>query len=306
MIEFGDVWKSYGNITAVRGLSLNVPRGSIYGFLGPNGAGKSTTIRMILGLQRPDRGTVHVFGKRLDAERAATLRRIGSLVESPSLYPHLTGRENLEVHRRLMNGSKAGIDDALHIVGLGGAANRIVRGYSSGMKQRLGIAQALLGNPELLVLDEPTNGLDPAGIHEIRTLIRKLAGGEGRTIFVSSHLLKEVEQVATHVGIVCEGQLRFEGTIESLRARTAPTVMLTVDDAGRACEILKRAGVEVSREAPGNLKISDSDYSAAEINSMLVYGGVAVSHLAIGYPTLEEAFMELTIGDRNVEVEHAV
>jgi len=190
-IRVEDVWKSYGAITAVRGLSLGVPPQSVYGFLGPNGAGKSTTIRMVLGLQRPNRGTISLFGRPLAAERIALLRRIGSLVESPSLYPHLTGRENLEVHRRLLGLSKRCIDEVLETVDLIPVADRLVRKYSSGMKQRLGLAQALLGNPELLLLDEPTNGLDPAGIHEVRALVRDLPKRRNVTVFLSTHLLSE-------------------------------------------------------------------------------------------------------------------
>jgi ABC-type multidrug transport system ATPase subunit len=188
-------------MAAVRGLSLRVPPQSVYGFLGPNGAGKSTTIRMVLGLQRPNRGTISLFGRPLARERIALLRRIGSLVESPSLYLHLTGRENLEVHRRLLGSPARAIDEALEAVELSPVASRLVRNYSSGMKQRLGLAQALLGNPELLLLDEPTNGLDPAGIHEVRMLIRDLPRRRGVTVFLSSHLLAEVEQIATHLAI---------------------------------------------------------------------------------------------------------
>src|SRR5712691_5847762 len=203
-----EVWKTFGSNTAVRGLNLSVPPHSVYGFLGPDGAGKSTTIRMVLGLQRPDRGAISLFARPLECERVASLRRIGSLVESPSLYLHLTGRENLEVHRRLLGLSKGAIDEALELVDLVSVANRLVRNYSSGMKQRLGLAQALLGNPELLLLDEPTNGLDPAGIHEVRTLIRDLPERSGVTVFLSSNLLAEVEQVATHLAIISQGQLK--------------------------------------------------------------------------------------------------
>src|SRR5947207_5419780 len=173
-VRIEEVWKTFGSNTAVRGLSLSVSPQSVYGFLGPNGAGKSTTIRMVLGLQRPNRGTISLFGRPLAAERIALLRRIGSLVESPSLYPHLTGRENLEVHRRLLGLSKRSIDEVLETVDLISVADRLVRKYSSGMKQRLGLAQALLGNPELLLLDDPTNGRDPARILYIGALVPNL------------------------------------------------------------------------------------------------------------------------------------
>jgi lantibiotic transport system ATP-binding protein len=294
LIEIDGIWKSYGKTPAVCGLTLSVPAHSIYGFLGPNGAGKSTTIRMILGLQRPDRGRVSLFGKPLGPQRSTVLACMGSLVESPSLYPNLTGRENLEVHRRLLDAPKAAIDEVLETVDLISAAGQIVRGYSSGMRQRLGLAQALLGNPELLVLDEPTNGLDPAGIHQIRTLIRDLPNRRGVTIFLSSHLLAEVEQVATHVAIISAGQMRFEGSVEDLRIRSAPPIIMEVDDAARACELLTGAGIAVAFEGGGNLRVPQGGYSPADINAMLVRAGIAVSNLTLKYPTLEDAFLEMT------------
>src|SRR6266849_2951122 len=237
-VRIEEVWKRYGSMTAVCGLNLSVPPQSVYGFLGPNGAGKSTTIRMVLGLQRPDRGAISLFGRPLAGERIALLRRIGSLVESPSLYLHLTGRENLEVHRRLLGLSKRAVDEALETVDLIPVAGRLVRNYSSGMKQRLGLAQALLGNPELLLLDEPTNGLDPAGIHEVRTLVRDLPKRCGVTVFLSSHLLSEGEQTATHLAIISEGRLKFEGSPEELRMRSRQIIVLHVDRPERAQAML--------------------------------------------------------------------
>lgn len=295
-VQVEEVWKTYGNTAAVRGLSLSVPAQSVYGFLGPNGAGKSTTIRMILGLQRPDRGRILLFGQPLEPHRTALLARIGSLVEAPSLYGHLTGRENLEVHRRLLNGPKQAIDRVLSTVDLAPAADRAVRGYSSGMKQRLGLAQALLGNPELLLLDEPTNGLDPAGIQEVRTLIQDLPKRSGVTVFVSSHLLAEVEQVATHFAILSAGQSRFEGTAEDLRLRSKPWLEAEVDDRERALAVLAQAGIDVLPADARQLRIRPGLHEPAEINAMLVQSGIAVSHLAMKYPTLEEAFLELTSG----------
>jgi ABC-2 type transport system ATP-binding protein len=293
LVEIKDVWKSYGPTAAVKGLSLTVPAKSVYGFLGPNGAGKSTTIRMILGLQRPDRGTISLFGKPLESERMGLLARIGSLVESPSLYPHLTGRENLEVHRRLLNAPRSAIDEALVTVDLTGAADRVVRGYSSGMKQRLGIAQALLGNPELLLLDEPTNGLDPAGIHEVRTLIRELPARRGVTLFLSSHLLAEVEQVATHLAIISSGQAKFEGTAEELRLRNQPLIVAEVDEPERAIRILQALDICATVERPGKVVIV-GQIAPAEINTLLVRAGVAVSRLNVRHATLEDAFLDLT------------
>ena len=293
-IQLEDVWKSYAGMAAVRSLSLVVPAGSVYGFLGPNGAGKSTTIRMILGLQRPDRGVISLFGHRLETARMTLLRRIGSLVESPSLYMHLTGRENLEIHRRLLARPKSTIDEALGTVGLVTAADRLVRKYSSGMKQRLGIALALLGSPELLILDEPTNGLDPAGIHEVRLLMRELPGRAGVTVFLSSHLLAEVEQVATDLAIISEGNLLFEGTRDDLRNRSTPTIRCTIDQPQRALAFLRGRGYLTTLEDDALRITSPVRGGPAEINSILVGAGYAVSQLITEHPTLEDFFLELT------------
>ncbi len=302
-IQLDEVWKSYGPaVPAVRGLSLTVPKGSVYGFLGPNGAGKSTTIRMMLGLQRPDRGRILLFGQpqSFAAVKCGLLGRVGSLVEAPSLYLHLTGRENLEVHRRLIDVPVRAIVEALETVGLsaGGAADRPVRGYSSGMKQRLGLAQALLGNPELLLLDEPTNGLDPAGIHEVRTLIRELPGRRGVTVFLSSHLLSEVEQVATHVAIISSGQVKFEGATEALQNRSQPEIVIEVDEPERARRLLRQLGIPATLDASsagGGIVVAlQAGYPPAEINALLVRAGIAVSSLGTRHSTLEDAFLELT------------
>jgi ABC-type multidrug transport system ATPase subunit len=293
-IHIENVWKTYGSTTAVSGLSLRVPAESVYGFLGPNGAGKSTTIRMLLGLQRPTRGRISLFGRPLKTDRSGALRRIGSLVESPSLYLHLTGRENLEIHRRLLGISDGAIDEALATMDLTRVANRLVRAYSSGMKQRLGIAQALLGSPDLLLLDEPTNGLDPAGIHEVRSLVRDLPKRRGVTVFLSSHLLAEVEQVATHLAIISQGQLKFEGTPQALQKRSKQNVVVEVGQPERAQALLARLGCAATREA-NRIRIAfDGPHSPAELNAFLVHEGIAVSHLAIENMTLESLFLEMT------------
>ncbi len=304
-IRVASVWKSYGPVPAVCDLSLNVPEQSVYGFLGPNGAGKSTTIRMLLGLQRPDQGAISLFGHPLEGHRTALLKRIGSMVESPSLYPHLTGRENLEVHRRYLGVPKKAIENVLATVDLTSVGGRLVRHYSSGMKQRLGLAQALLGNPELLVLDEPTNGLDPAGIHEVRTLVRSLPKRYGITVFLSSHLLSEVEQTATNLAIMSQGRLMFEGTREQLRQRSKQQILVEVDQPERAYDLLSRVCSVVSCE--GNcLRIArDSDYGSAQINSLLVKEGVAVTHLTSQHPTLEDFFLELT-GSPSAKTEYTM
>jgi ABC-2 type transport system ATP-binding protein len=295
LIQIDQVWKSYGSTPAVKGLSLRVPPKSIFGFLGPNGAGKSTTIRMMLGLQRPDRGNIRLFGQPLDSDRLGALARVGSLVESPSLYLHLTGRENLEVHRRLLSPPADVVDEVLETVGLAKAADRPVRGYSSGMKQRLGLAQALLGSPELLILDEPTNGLDPAGIHEIRALIRELPRRRGATVFLSSHLLAEVEQVATHLAIISGGETKFQGTAEELHMLSQPLIVVEVGDEARAIGLLQHHGVAVTAEHR-RITISDANgLHANDINRILVLGGVAVSELVTRRSTLEDVFLGLTV-----------
>lgn len=293
-IQLDQIWKSYGSTTAVRGLSLLVPARSVFGFLGPNGAGKSTTIRLILGLQRPDRGAIRLFGKPVEADVLGPLARVGSLVESPSLYLHLTGRENLEVHRRLLSAPVRVIDEALDAVRLTDAADRFVRGYSSGMKQRLGLAQALLGRPELLILDEPTNGLDPAGIHEVRALIRELPDRSGATVFLSSHLLSEVEQMATHLAIISAGQTRFQGTLNELQTLSRSSIVVEVDDENRAISLMRHHGVTVTGGPTGLIVADPNGLSAADINTMLVRSGIAVSGISTRRPTLEEVFLGLT------------
>jgi ABC-type multidrug transport system ATPase subunit len=287
--------RRFGPLTAVDRLDLAVPRGSVYGFLGPNAAGKTTTIRLLLGLLRPHAGAVRLFGQPLADHRRTLLRRVGALVESPSLYPNLTGRENLEVTRRLTGVPRAGIDRALRTVQLHGAADRVVQGYSSGMRQRLGLALALLREPELLILDEPTNGLDPAGIHEMRELLCRLPEEYGATVFLSSHLLAEVEQVATHIGIIQAGQLRFQGTLDELHAEVRAHVVLGVDQPRRARKTLLGSGWSVDTNGGHRLSVAANGRSdAALINAQLVRGGVNVYHVQVEQPTLEDIFLALT------------
>jgi lantibiotic transport system ATP-binding protein len=288
VIGVHDLEKHFGAVHAVRGVNLSVERGAIYGFLGPNGAGKTTTIRMLLGLIRPSSGNYRVFG---EAPSRATLGRIGALVETPSAYAHLTGTENLEVTRRMLNASRASVPRVLELVGLKDAANRPVRGYSLGMKGRLSLAAALLNDPELLVLDEPTNGLDPQGIREIRELIKNLPA-QGVTVLVSSHLLLEVEQIATHVGIIVAGRMRFSGTLEALRAQSQPSVAVTVSDPARALEVLALRGVPAQRTADGVEFYAPEQ--AAAVNRALLEAGIEVSSLTPKSDSLEDLFLELT------------
>lgn len=227
IIETENLTKSYGDFTAVSRLSLHIRKGSVYGFLGPNGAGKSTTMKMFLGLTAPTSGSFQIGGKSYPRDRIAILKDIGSFIEAPSFYGNLTGEENLDIIRRILGLPKSAVADALELVGLTQYKKRLAKKYSLGMKQRLGLAGALIGHPPILILDEPTNGLDPVGIHEIRTLVRSLPEKYDCTVLVSSHLLSEVELMADDIGILNHGRLLFEGTLEELgqsaRDRGLPT-----------------------------------------------------------------------------------
>ena len=287
----------FGQVLAVDRLELEVPTGSIYAFLGPNGAGKTTTIRAVLGLIRPTSGEVHLFGEPLAERRTSLLRRVGALVETPSLYPHLTALENLEVKRRFIGGSSNDIQQVLETVGLTQDARRLVRTYSLGMQQRLGLAKALLGQPELLILDEPTNGLDPAGIVEFRQLIQRLPAELGVTVFVSSHLLGEVEQVATYIGIIGQGRLLFQGTPAELHGRTRDSVLLRVDRTDHALRVLSQAGWTVAHGENSDIVVEvDAAEGAAEVNGLLVRAGLKVYELRQQRPSLEDLFLQLTSG----------
>ncbi|MEK3914234.1 ABC transporter ATP-binding protein [Paenibacillus sp. FSL H7-0331] len=220
--------RKYGKQFSVNGLHLKVPKGSIYGFLGPNGAGKTTTIRMLTGLIRPDMGEIHMFGQAFPKHRISILQRIGALVESPSYYGHLSGRQNLKLICTLLNIPQKKITEVLQIVRLLPYADKAVKKYSLGMKQRLAIASALIREPDLLILDEPTNGLDPAGIEEIRGLMLNLVKEKEMTILLSSHILSEVEAVVSHVGIINQGSLLFQGTIGELRSLSQQHLLVEV------------------------------------------------------------------------------
>ncbi|MCI9596690.1 MAG: ABC transporter ATP-binding protein [Firmicutes bacterium] len=221
MIETHDLTKNYGDFQAVFKVNLHVPKGGVYGFVGPNGAGKSTTMKMLLGLTPPTEGTFSINGKTYPKARQEILRSTGSFIEAPAFYGNLTGEENLELIRRILKLPKSSVAEALELVGLAPFGKRLAKKYSLGMKQRLGLAGALLGRPPLLILDEPTNGLDPAGIHEVRELIRSLPKQLDCTVLVSSHLLSEIQLMADHIGILDRGKLLFEGTMEELKTYAA-------------------------------------------------------------------------------------
>ncbi|MFC2157114.1 ATP-binding cassette domain-containing protein [Acidobacteriota bacterium] len=295
VITTHELTRQFGEIKAVDSLELSVTHGRVYGFLGPNGAGKTTTIRMLLGLIRPDIGEVQVFQKDLRKNRIKLLRRIGALVESPSYYPYLSGRENLEITRRLRGLDKKEVSDALDLVGLSSAALRKVCTYSLGMKQRLGLAQAFLGQPEILILDEPTNGLDPAGIHEIRELITRLPKERSVTIFLSSHLLNEVEQVADDVGIIHEGAMLFQGTLKELQEKKQAYLKIGTNRPSQAADILKKKGWLTDSQSESILTVPVKDEtSAGEVNSLLVEAGLMIFHLSVEQSSLEDIFLDLT------------
>ena len=221
IIETKNLTKSYAAFTAVSGINLHIPKGAVYGFLGPNGAGKSTTMKMFLGLTKPTDGSFMIDKKKYPDNRVQILKEIGSFIEAPAFYGNLSGEENLDIIRKILGLPKSSVAEALEIVGLTQFKKRLAKKYSLGMKQRLGLASALIGKPPILILDEPTNGLDPVGIHEIRTLIRSLPEKYNCTVLVSSHLLSEIELMADTIGILNHGHLLFEGTLEQLKFNAA-------------------------------------------------------------------------------------
>ena len=286
--------RTFGAFQAVKGIDLQVPEGVVYGFLGPNGAGKTTTIRMILDLIHPTAGKVYLFGESFDRSAWQRLAKVGTLVESPSLYPHLTGHENLEVLRRLLDLPKAAIDRVLRLVGLEEAGDKLVRQYSLGMQQRLALALALLNEPTLLILDEPTNGLDPSGIQEIRTLIRDMPKTTGTSVFLSSHLLSEVELMATHVGIIQQGELLYQGELAAMKKRWGPVLRVSVDRPAEAAAALSERGWKIRSNGNGLEVLSVDEAAAGEINRALLQDGFQVRQLHLHQASLEEMFLELT------------
>ena len=288
--------KSFAGVPAVNDLNLQVRRGQVYGFLGPNGAGKTTTIRLLLGLIRPDQGQITVFGRHLREHRKDILSKVGALVEAPSIYPRLTGRENLRVLARLVNIPAHRIDGVLRRVELSDAADKRVGQYSQGMKQRLGLAMALLNEPECLILDEPTNGLDPAGIRDTRVLLKRLAAESGITVFLSSHLLSEVEQVATHLGIIHQGRLLFQGTLNELQRTRRGRTLIRTNDPQAALTLLEKRAVHCRVDGDGVLDLDSSEpEEAAILNHMLVEAGLRVYSIQSRSHRLEDLFMQLTV-----------
>jgi ABC-2 type transport system ATP-binding protein len=276
----------------VRDLDLSVPQGCVYGFIGPNGAGKTITIRLLLGLLRVQRGSITVLGQ---SQLGAPLAGVGALVESPSLYPHLSGSDNLEVTRRLLGGiERSRIEAVLERVGLAADGRRRVREYSLGMRQRLGLALALLARPRLLILDEPSNGLNPAGIQDMRVLLRSLVKDDGLSVFVSSHLLSEVEQIADHVGVLHAGRLRYQGSLQALRERLPSCLELHCEPVSCAAQLLEQLGCTVQRTTSGVLLVQRSVLSDSELNRRLVEQGIEVAQVYRPAVSLERVFFDLT------------
>lgn len=298
-LETTGLTKTFGDHRAVNDLSLAVPRGSVFGFLGPNGSGKTTTIRMLLGLAEATSGGISVLGHPIPGELDQALPKVGALVEGPAFYPYLSGRANLvrmdsadrfsDAHTRA-----ARVDSALARVGLTNAANKKAGEYSLGMKQRLGLANAVLKPRELLVLDEPTNGLDPQGTREVRHLIRALAS-EGITIFLSSHLLSEIEQLCSHVAVMSEGRLVATGTLDELRSSAETRIVLEVDAPRPALALLTKHGLVGSLEGDSRVVAPvEPGFDSAALNRALVEGGIAVRSLVVQHPSLEDYFVALT------------
>ena len=295
VIETKALCKQYGPHTAVDHVELHVPQGCVYGFIGPNGAGKSTTMKMLLGLIHPTAGRVRLLGQELtEKSRLPLLRQTGSLIESPAGYLHLTAQENLEIVADLKGVPHKDIGRVLDIVHLTQDRNRKVGQYSLGMKQRLGIAMALLGSPKLLILDEPTNGLDPAGIQEMRALIRNMPAATGATVLISSHLLGEMEQMVEQVGIIDHGHLLFEGPLTELQRHSRGNVTLRLLDPAKAAPILRANGLTAHSDSCVVTLPPLQDALLADLVQKLAACGAGVVELTPRTKTLEEIFLSLT------------
>ncbi|EMB80259.1 ABC transporter, ATP-binding protein [Streptococcus mutans 5SM3] len=291
IIETKQLSKNFSGEVAVNQLSIHVRKNEIYGFLGPNGAGKSTAMKMLLGLLQPTHGSIRLFDKNFDSNQIALLSSVGSLIEEPSYYANLTGYENLEIIQRLLKLPKENIDKVLKIVKLYEQKDKLVKNYSLGMKQRLGIALAIIKFPKLLILDEPTNGLDPAGIQEIRELIKSLPQKYDMTVIISSHILSEIEQMATTVGIINKGKLLFEGQLTELE-EDEKYLFETSDDA-LAEQLLMRKGFELEENQSIVLKDYNKTNIAAAVK-VLVANDIDIYQVRMVRKSLEEVFLDMT------------
>ena len=285
--------KEYDGVYRVQELDIRIKEGDIYGFLGPNGAGKSTTMKMLLGLVKPTSGTIEIMGKPFNEKtRRDILASVGSLIESPSYYGHLTGRENMEIIRRLLDLPKKNIEEAVHIVRMENQMEKKVKNYSLGMKQRLGIAMALARFPKLLILDEPTNGLDPAGIEEMRELIKMLPKQYGMTVMISSHILSEIDQMATVVGIINQGCLIFQERMSVLDTQREPQIILRTSDNNHAFQLLKKANPQ--RTTDGLQIGALTDEQTGAVVQCLCSNGISVYRVEEHRESLEDIFLNLT------------
>jgi ABC-2 type transport system ATP-binding protein len=298
VVETSALTKRFGDRVAVDNVELRVPRGSAFGYLGPNGAGKTTLIRMLLGLTKATGGTMRLLGRPVPDDRAAALARVGAIVEEPRFHKHLTGRENLTVIAAARESeAHARIDGALARVGLSQRADERVKRYSLGMRQRLGVARSLLADPELLILDEPTNGLDPAGIHEFRDMIRGFVA-EGRTVLLSSHLLDEVEKICDEVAIVDQGKVVVQGSIAELAAGGKETILIATSDEEQALAILsEHRGVKSAIAEANGIRVTLGVHSVEaqdDISRRLVLAGLAIRRFEPARVSLEQRFLEIT------------
>ncbi|MEN6371411.1 MAG: ABC transporter ATP-binding protein [Armatimonadota bacterium] len=303
VVEACGLEKRFGTFPAVDRLDLVVEHGDVFGFLGPNGAGKSTTIRMMLGLIKPSNGSVRVLGHDAWGNRTRALKKVGALVESPGLYKHLTARQNIRVLSEMTGGiNSREIDKVLEQTGLLDRSDYKVRSFSQGMKQRLGIAQAIVGSPELVILDEPTNGLDPQGMKEVRELIKSLSKDYGMTVFLSSHLLHEVEQVCTKVAVIHKGKKVASGNVSELLSGKG-RLKITVDKPSEAAALVDGLGfAKVDEVGPGWIAADVQDGCASELNRQLVTAGFAVSAVVPMNTSLEEFYFSL-MGTCDVEAD---
>lgn len=292
-IEINNLTFQYGKQSILKNINLQVPLGSIYGFIGHNGAGKTTTIKLLLNLLSSAKGQVKILGKDLYTHRKECLNKTGALVEYPGIYGHLTAFENLKTKAIIFGLPNKRIDEVLEIVKLDYVRNKKTSQFSQGMKQRLGIGLALLNNPDLLILDEPTNGLDPSGIVEIRNLILDLSK-EGKTIFVSSHLLSEIEKFATHLALIDHGEIKFKGEIDEIHSNSKSKVNIQCDDYAKACFLLAERNITYELGDEGLTVYTNSCYTSSEINKILVFGGIDIDVLKPFQNSLEQIFFELT------------
>lgn len=294
IIRTFNLTRKFGKLIAINSINLEVPKGAVYGFLGPNGAGKTTTIRLLLGLIQPDEGKVFLFNTPVNRQSYALFNRIGALVESPSLYLHLTGYENLEITRRIIDVPRKEIDTVLSMVNLDKNASHLAGQYSQGMRQRLGLALALLNKPDLLILDEPINGLDPAGIRWFKDLVLQSNKEYNVTFFISTHILSEIEEIASHIGVISNGKLLFQGSLDKLRSEEQANILLEVDRLEDAKELLKKAGWSVQSSGEHRIVIIAHDYEdTAKINAFLFQQGFEVTYLKLEKPSLEQKYLQL-------------